>query len=161
LDHQLKPLRHARWPFAAFLDEAKRIETDRAVCEPRGKNVGSSNGILHREVYADPAYGRHRMRRIADAEKTRHAPAFQPVDLDSKQLDIVPRVDFGRSIRRETEKARNSLAKGVEPCRSYRVDTPFGYHEGALPIAAPVQHHNNAARLELPHCFLGIADLTG
>jgi hypothetical protein len=98
---------------------------------------------------------------IANAEKTRLAPAFQPVDLDGKQLDIVPGVDFRRSIRRETEKARDSHAKGVEPCRSYCVDTPFRYDEGALPIAPPVEHHNDTARLEPPHRFLGIADLTG
>jgi hypothetical protein len=98
LDHQLQPLGYAGRPLAAFLNETKRIETNRAFRKPRGKNVASSDGILHRKVYADPAYRRHRMSRITDAQKARLAPAFQPVDFYREQLDIVPGSDLGHSI---------------------------------------------------------------
>src|SRR5205085_940834 len=55
-----------------------------------GKNVRRRDRVLDREIDADAAYGRHRMRRIADREQSRPPPALQPVERDGEQIHLIP-----------------------------------------------------------------------
>ena len=76
---------------------------DGAVAQLGREQVGRRDRVLDREVDADAADRRHRVRRVADAEQPGLRPLREPVDADGEQLDVVPRahvVDVGREQRR-------------------------------------------------------------
>ena len=60
----------------------------------RAELVGGGDRILDRHVDAHAADRRHRMRRIANADKPRPAPFSQPIDRHAQQLDVVPALQF-------------------------------------------------------------------
>ncbi len=59
--------------------------------------IGGRHRILNREIDADAADRRHRMRGVADAKQPGTGPAVQPVDRHRQQLDVVPRLHVGHS----------------------------------------------------------------
>ena len=61
-----------------------------AARERSGEDVGGRDGVLDREIDADPADRRHRMGRIADRQQAGPPPARQPVERDREQLHLIP-----------------------------------------------------------------------
>ena len=87
LGNHLHPLRHPHRKFAALpyrIEFALSWATTRKLCcqEVRGRDR-----VLHREIDADAADRRHRMRGVADAQQAWLRPARQPVDRNRQQLD--------------------------------------------------------------------------
>ena len=106
LDRDLHRLRQARRQGAAALHGGEMRIGQRAVAQRHGEDVGGGDGVLDREVDADPADRRHRVRAVADAQQARPPPALQPIDRDGQQLDIVPVAQFARPGRAETARSR-------------------------------------------------------
>jgi hypothetical protein len=84
-------------PWITFTGSIRRACTPASraigIVAPRHRprqDVRSRNRILNREVDADPAYRRHRVRCIADRQQAGPMPARQPVERYAQQLDIVP-----------------------------------------------------------------------
>ena len=65
-----------------------------ARAERVGEDVGGGDGVLQGDVDADAADGRHGVRGVADAEQAGEPPAFEVVDLDGEELDLVPGVEL-------------------------------------------------------------------
>ena len=75
---------------APLLHTAEVILAQHPGRERLPQDVRRRDRVLHREIDADAADGRHGVRGIADAQKARAVPAIQPVDRDREQLDLVP-----------------------------------------------------------------------
>src|SRR5215471_17834945 len=74
LDAHLEPLHRPGRPRSAALDLAEIAQPWLSFPQHRRENVRRRDRILDGEVDSDTAYRRHRMRRVADAEKSAPRP---------------------------------------------------------------------------------------
>ena len=90
-----------------------------------GKRPARGDRVLDREVDADPADRRHRVRRVAEAEQPGRRPLPQPVERDLEQLDLVPGGDRVEPVRHpRVHAADRSRSPWIVPARS-RASVPF------------------------------------
>ena len=97
---------------------------------------------------------------IADRQQARAVPAGQPVKLHRQQMQVADVVELG-----EVELGRRGgdlLAHDVDPALLILLGGALGDQEGALPIIAAVDHHQQPPALDIPaqagtH-FVGLPD---
>ena len=81
LNYDLDGLDDFRWPFAPLLHLRQKLIARRPLAaQGQGEDIGRRDRVLNREIDADAADRRHRMRGVADAQKPRLVPKRQPVD---------------------------------------------------------------------------------
>src|SRR3712207_468767 len=90
LNEDLNPLRDARRQLAPLLHLTQMDRGEAALTQGRSQPVRRGHGVLDRQIDADSADRRNRMRRIADAEETWAVPLTQSVYCDREQLDVLP-----------------------------------------------------------------------
>ena len=90
-----------------------------------GQDIRGGDRVLDREIDADAADRRHRMRGVADAQKPRPVPKRQPVDRDGQELDVVEALEFGNAIGEERSKRRIWPRKEPMPCALSRSADPL------------------------------------
>jgi hypothetical protein len=113
LDKDLHALDDLRRPFAPLLDVRQKLIARRPLVEQGpGENIGRRDRVLNREIDADAADRRHRMRGVADAQKPRLVPKRQPVDRDGQELDVVEAFEFVNAIGEERSQHGNMVAQG-------------------------------------------------
>ena len=122
----------------------------------RRQQIGGRDRVLNREIDADAADRRHRMRGVADAEQPRARPRGSRLiatvsSLTSSQFltSASPGLRIG-AIRR----CRRASA---EPPRLHRVVLSLGYYIGALPIVAAIERHHHLAGIDAPEQVFGFA----
>ena len=76
LDHDLHPLRHPHRKRAPPLHGIEFVLRRATACQFRSQQVCGRDRVLHREIDADAADRRHRMRGVADAKQPRQCPAL-------------------------------------------------------------------------------------
>ena len=118
LDEHLQPLRHPRREHAAALHGGEIVVADGPGAQRRGQAVRGRDRVLDREIDADAADRRHRVRRVADAQQPRPVPLRQAVDLDGQQLDVVP---VCSSCTRSRMKRRDRDDGGAERVEALRL----------------------------------------
>ena len=98
--------------------------------------------VLNRQVDADAADRRHRVRRVADAQQPGPLPVAQPVDLHGQQLHVVPVVRARRRGRARNGASLAIAARGTPAGRARGISSmpPFRDDERALPVVAAVEH---------------------
>src|SRR5271166_1317008 len=82
LYENLQALRHAGRKLAPSLDLAQSVDANRSFAQSRGEDIRGRDRVLNREVDSHLSDWRHRMRRIADAQKSGAAPRPQAIDGD-------------------------------------------------------------------------------
>ena len=63
------------------------------------QDIRRRHRVLHRQIDADAADGRHRVRGIADAQQPRPMPALEPVDRHGQKLDLIPVLELVDAVR--------------------------------------------------------------
>ena len=110
------------------------------------EQVGRSDRVLDRQVDADAADRRHRVRRVADAEQARLRPLRQAIDGDGEQLDVVPRANVFGDVRGQHRPGLDDLgAEFLDRPLAQRVGAALGDHECALPVVAAVDGDDEVA----------------
>ena len=98
MDRDLETLGDASGEFAAALDVSEGEFGDHPGFECGRENARGSDCVLNGEIDADASYGRHGVCGVADAEETGAVPAFEVVDLDGEELELVPISDFSYAV---------------------------------------------------------------
>ena len=117
LDEELQRLREPGGRFSALLNRTKVADGDAAAQELGCKQVRGRNRILNREIDADAADRRHRVRGIADAEQPRPIPLPQTIHAHRQQLDVVPACELADAIGQERHD-RADLTRETLPSRA-------------------------------------------
>jgi hypothetical protein len=113
LNNNLHALNDFRWPFAPLLHLRQQRIAQRCLAgQWQGENIGRRDRVLNREIDADAADRRHRMRGVADAQKPRLVPKRQAVDRDGQKLDVVEAFEFVNAIGEERSQHGNMVAQG-------------------------------------------------
>ena len=107
---------------ATALNLGEVVLTHGTARELRRQNIGRRHRILHRDVDADAADRRHRVRGISDAEQSRPRPALQPVDGDGEQLDVVPAFDVS-DARLQDRRKRDDV--GAERFKAFALTASY------------------------------------
>ena len=127
-----------------------------------GQQVGGRDRVLHREVDADAADRRHRMRGVADAQQPRPRPALQPVDRDRQQLDVVPALHVSEPRFEDRRHPRDVVEQRRQSPRLHGVILPLGDDIGALPVVAAIERHHHLAGVDArKHALAFVAPLAG
>ena len=161
LDRHLNALRHARRRFAAALYGTQIVQRGAALAQSRHQDVRRGDRVLDRQVDADAADRRHRMRRIADAQQPGTKPGVQPVHRDGQQLHVVPRREFVHAVPQKRRKPHDVGAEGIQSARMHLVDAALWNDEGALPVVAAIQHDEDAAGIDVAERLSGIVRCFG
>src|SRR5260221_6863596 len=149
LDQQLHALDEARRRLAPTLHLIERLVADvAAAAQARHQDVGGGDRILDGEVDADAADRRHGVRRVADAQEARPVPAAQAVDSDGEQLDVAPVAQLLEPRAVERGEPGDLLAQGGEAALADLLEAALADDEGALPVIAAVEHHQDAAGVD-------------
>ena len=156
LDRHLHALRHARRPFAPALHGAQVVQRRAALAQPRHQDVGGGDRVLDRQVDADAADRRHRMRGIADAQQAGPKPGVQPVHRHGQQLHIVPDREFLHAVAQIRRQPHDLGAERLQPARVHLVDAALGNDERALPVVVAIQHDEDAAGVDAAERLAGI-----
>ena len=100
---------------------------------------------MNRDVDADTAERRHRVRRIADREIAWLVPLSQSIRTDGQELHLIPVANVVNTIGelgRDGGDIRPELLDRSRPhvaCRAFRDDVRD------LPVVAPIEHHEHPA----------------
>jgi hypothetical protein len=78
---------------AMLLDPLEVVVGEIVGAERVGEDIGGGDRILKRDVDADAADGGHGVGGVADAKEAGEGPAFEVVDLDGEEFDLVPGVE--------------------------------------------------------------------
>ncbi len=90
LHQDLQPLRGSSRKFSSLLNRGEVMVAEIARYQLCSENIGRRHCVLNREIDSHAADGRHRVRCVADAEKTRPPPPPQAIHLHRKQADVIP-----------------------------------------------------------------------
>jgi len=85
-----------------------------ATAERIGEPVGGGDWVLDSHVYSDAGDGRHRVRRIADADLPRPLPSSQSIDSNAEEFDVVPALQFADTIGEKRRHLDDPLAESPE-----------------------------------------------
>ena len=89
--------------------------------------------------------------RVTDAQQSGLPPALQPVHADTQQLDRVPaRQLLLQPPGEQRHQGADFSAKGIESARLDGADAALVDHISALPVAAPVDHRDEAPGTQAP-----------
>ena len=157
LHPDLDCLDHLHRQGAAALNRGEMLGGEPSLAQWRGENVGGGNRVLHREVDADAADRRHRVRRIADAQQPGPPPLGQPIDRDGQQFDVVPVLQLLDPIGEVRRQPDDLGAESVEAARAHLVVAALADHKGALPVIAAIERHQQMAEIEKAAGLLRIA----
>ena len=160
LDEQLNRLRHASRKFPAPLHRGHIRIAQRIVAQLRGKEIGGGDGVLDREIHADPADRRHGVGGVADAQQSRPAPLLEAIDLDGEQAHVAPILERIDAIGEEWRQTRDRVSKGVDALLAQFLGAAFRNDAAALPIGAAVDHRQHAPRREAAEAFVRVALLS-
>src|SRR5262249_38139670 len=99
--------------------------------------------VLYRQIDADAASGRHRMRGVTDAEQPRTIPLAKPVHLHGEKFDFVPIINFAHSVAQKGRDAHYLFAEGLQPSTLDLFKRAFTNDVAALVIipAIDCDHH--------------------
>src|SRR5437773_2319184 len=158
LDEHLDPLGHARGPLAAALHAREILGAHPSLAQRRRQQVGGGHRVLDREVDADAADGRHRVRGVAEAEHARPEPAREPVHAHGEQLHVLPVAQRARLGARVGE-PRDLIAERREAAGADLVERALGDHETALPVVAAVEHDEDPPGLHAAEQLARVARL--
>ncbi len=129
----------------------KFVHRHRSLGERRRQNVRGRHRILNGEVDADAADGRHGMRRIADESRP---GLYQLVSRSTRTVKSFTsshdRISPMRSARYGATFTTPSLNTSRPAARTLSMRA-LRDHVGQLPVLVPVDHHQDAARIEPPH----------
>ena len=81
----------------------------------RAPEVGRRHGVLDRVVDPDAERRRHGVGRVADAQRSRHGPPPQQVDLDGQQLHGVPVGELVDDLRQRRRGSDDPLPERRQP----------------------------------------------
>jgi len=95
------------------------------------EHVCGCNRVLDREIDSDASSRRHCVGSIADAKQTFPAPLTQTIDLDRKQFDFRPVVQFSDAIFKKWRKRDNVVTQGGSPRCLMSSIPPFGMASAA------------------------------
>ena len=141
-------MRDLRREFAPALQRLQIGQSGPVGSKGGNEDIRRCYGILYGEIDAHAADGRHRMRRIADAEKAIARPVFKPIDGDAEKLDRFETLEFADAICDRGRNLRDAGAKTVDPCRTNAIEFTFGNDIAALPVIAALDHHEYSAAVE-------------
>src|SRR6516164_2481223 len=148
LDEQLEPLRRASREFPTALDRLQVVLVGGSLQEARGQDIGSGNGVLNCQIYADAADRRHGVCRIADTQQAGPVPNPQAIDSDSQQLDVGPIVQFADAIAEVGGEARDLRAEGCQTSLADLIEPSLWDHERALPVVLAIEHHEDPTGID-------------
>ena len=99
-----------------------------ASCAQRlGQDVGGGDRVLHREVDADAADRRHRVRGVADAEQARPVPCRSRSTATVSSLTCPKSVDLADAVAQKRRSAPHASARNAaSPSRCTSSMPPFG-----------------------------------
>ena len=125
-DH-LHALDDLRRKGAARLHCGEMRRSYRSCAQRLGQDVGGGDRVLHREIDADAADRRHRVRGIADAEQARPVPLPQPVDRHGQQLDVIEALQLADAVAAGTADSASTRSRNAaRPSRFTVSMPPFG-----------------------------------
>ena len=117
--------------------------------EFRDQDVGGGDGILDREIYADAADRRHRMRRVADEQQSRPAPFRKAIDRDGQQFNVVPGLQFLDPVGEMRHQRHDRRPERRQTGGVRRLDAAFWDDIRALPVVAAVQRDHHPPGVDL------------
>src|SRR5260370_34654996 len=126
---KLEALRDAGRKIAARLQLVQVILGEPTLAQRRRENICGGDRVLNREIDADAAHRRHRVRRIANAQQARAMPLLQAVDLYREQFDIVPVAQFADALSKKRREVPDRLSKSRHPPLTHLLVRPLGNHE--------------------------------
>ena len=149
----LEPLHDARRKFAAALHLVEVAQPRHALSQDRRQDVRRRDRVLDREIDADAADRRHRMRRVADAQQARAAPSASAgrrvtVSSFTSSKLLIALDAVAREARDACAAARGSRT-GLRP--SSPRTPPLGMTQRALPVIAAIEHDEEIAADEARH----------
>src|SRR5918993_1078363 len=113
-----------------------------------GKDVRRGDGILNREVDADPTNRRHGVCRVADREKACPMPGGEPVELHAEKVEIGDLVELSQ-VKLCGSGRCDFFPDRLDSARLVSLGGPLRDDEGALPIIATVDHHEDAPAIDI------------
>ena len=111
MNENLHRLNEPRRPFTPCLEFAQIIHGNRTGSQFLGEQIGSRDGILDREINADAACRRHRVRRITDAKQPVAAPITETIDLHREQLDFCPVIKLCHTVAEKCREGDDLVLK--------------------------------------------------
>src|SRR5437773_1928113 len=88
------------------------------------------------------------MRRITNTKQSVTAPIAKPIDLNGKQFDLRPVVQFRHSVPQKSGEADDVILKLRQAARFDLFQSALWDDESTLPIIAAVQHDEQLAVLK-------------
>jgi hypothetical protein len=165
VSHDLERLGEAGGELAAVLDLFEGEFGDRGAAveigeEGLGEDVGGGDGILDGEVDADASDGGHGVGGVADAEEAGGEPAFEMVDLDGKELDLIPGGDLVDAVGEERRERDEGGAEGGETGGpDGALEGAFADDEAGLEVVGAVDEDEHLAEVEEAEAAFGIVGL--
>jgi hypothetical protein len=152
----LEALGAADGGLAVGLDVAEVPVGEGAGAERFGEDLGRGDGVLERDVDADATDGGHGVGCIADAEEAGKRPAFEVIDLDGEQLDLVPGVEAGGAAGEEWGDALNTFAEGRKACLLDLGKGSFGDDVGGLEVLDAIDEDEETAVVDVAESAFGV-----
>src|SRR5205085_6975256 len=92
-----------------------------------------------------------------DEQEPCFPPAPQAIDDDGQKLHLVPCVDLVHAAAQEGRKTDDRFAEFLEPLTLHSICAALGNDIRALPVIAPIEHHQHPAFFDMTDDFFGIA----
>src|SRR5262249_53420363 len=109
-----------------------------------------------REIDADPADRRHRMRGIADAQQSVAIPLAQMVDFHRQQADVVPTFDLLKPSAKKRSTSGDFFAKCGQAFGAPFLKRTFADDVRGLPIISAIKQDHKLPRADETESLRGI-----
>ena len=138
---------------------ARSVSRSRPSRSGAARMFAGGHRVLDGDVDADSADRRHGVRGVADAQHAGLPPLLQPVDADGQQLEIVDGRELVQPVGDLGRQAGDRGPDLLDALATHPLGRALGDDEGALPVVAAVEHHQDAAGIEAAQHLVRVARL--
>src|SRR5262245_6576456 len=138
MNKDLDVLSHARRPFPPLLHPAQIIDPAISLPELVREQICRRHRVLYRQVDADAAGGRHRVRGVAYEEQPRTIPLSKPVHLHGEKFDFSPIINGAHCAPQKRRDADNLFSELLQPSTLDPFKRAFANDGAALVIITAI-----------------------